>query len=113
MTISTAISQTTKPAANTDTVLFGPVPAGLRASLTVSGVNQSTSSTSKVFIAVSQNSDPSSPGPDWIEYGREIASNGGGLERTCKFLKPGDQIVVRSNDGAIAFRVDGLQEDNV
>ncbi len=70
MTISTAISQTAKPAANTNTVLFGPVPEGLRASVIVSGVNQSMSSTSKAFIAVSQNSDPSSPGSDWIEYGR-------------------------------------------
>ncbi len=113
MTISTAISQTAKPAANTDTVLFGPVPDCLRASVTVSAVNQGATSTAKVYIGISQNSDPSSPGADWIEYGRELVSNGGGLERACKFLKPGDYVVVRSSDGGIAFRIDGLQEDNV
>ena len=113
MTISTAISQAAKPAANTDAVLFGPVPECLRASVTISAVNQGVASTAKAYIGISQNSDPSSPGADWIEFGRELASNGGGLERTCKFLKPGDHVLVRSSDGGIAFRIDGLQEDNV
>ncbi|MET0338889.1 MAG: hypothetical protein ABW063_14140 [Caulobacter sp.] len=40
MTISTAISQPAKPAANTDAVLFGPVSECLRASVTISAVNQ-------------------------------------------------------------------------
>jgi hypothetical protein len=113
VTISTAISVTAKPAADTLATVYGPAPEGLRARVNISAVNQDDEADSLVFVAISQNSDPSDPSADWIEYGRTLGAGGSGFERTDKWLKPGDYVVARSNTGSVAFRVDGLQEDDV
>lgn len=110
MTISIAISQTAKPQSGS-TVLYGPVPTALRARVGISAVNQGAAE-DVAFVAISQSAEPAAPGADWIEYGR-LLPPAGGVERTEKWLKPGDYVVVKSNNGDIAFRLDGVQEDNV
>lgn len=46
-----------------------------------------------------------------IEYGLELASNGGQLRRTSLFLAPGENLIVWSDKSTVAVRATGLEQN--
>lgn len=93
--------------ANTDVVVYTVGSALQYAVASITLVNQDTVN-AKIKIAIGSGASPAPS--DYIEYGAELAANGGGLERTCITLSPGEKVWVNADSSAVAVRVYGLEQ---
>lgn len=91
---------------NSNTVVY-QVPAGRRASFTVSLCNISTA-VAKIRLALSTGTTPQAS--DWIEYDTSILGNGV-FERTGLALSAGQCLIIFSNKATVTAVVYGIEED--
>ena len=92
--------------ADTNTTVY-TVPENTVATLNIALVNRGTDS-AKVRVAITSAANPGDA--DWIEYGAQIPSGGGVLERTALVANSGEKIIIHSNVGSVSVRVHGFEE---
>jgi len=93
--------------AGTNLAIYTVPPTAAFATISISMVNKGPSDADiKLAIGTSATPDPA----DYIEFGAVIPANGGGLERTCIVVSPGEIISVESTTANVAVRVYGLEK---
>lgn len=96
--------------ANVPTIVY-TVPANVEfVTLNVNVVNTSMTigDTALVKVAVSSLNVPNRE--DYVEYGVNLTSNGGVLERTGVICSSGEKIIVSSTISNVAVRIHGIEE---
>ena len=94
--------------ANSNVAIYTVPASGVQfATISLTMVNTGTVP-AKVKLAISTSLNPSLD--QYIEFGAELAANGGVLERTCIMCSPGEKIVVNANTSDVAVRVFGMEQ---
>lgn len=97
----------TMSVAGTEVIAY-TAPANLDfATISINLVNQAAADAS-VKIAVTTSAS-ASPG-DYIDFNAVLPADGGGLERTCIVVSPGENVIIESDNSNVAVRVYGLEK---
>lgn len=97
------------PAANTDATLYA-VPAGRKATGTLTVCNQNTSDVSIRFAIVPTGGIGSVAAKDYREFDTTVSAKGV-LEKSAIPLTAGAALLVRASATNVSFNMDGIEED--
>lgn len=77
------------------------------ATISINLVNQAVAdAVVKVAVTTSASASPA----DYIDFNSVLPGNGGGLERTCIVVSPGENVIIESDNSNVAIRVYGLEK---
>lgn len=93
--------------ANTNAKIY-TVPSNVQFSTVNIGVVNRGSVPATLRVAISTVDNPTAS--DYIEYGLILEENGGGYERSCLLMSPGERVLVWSDSSDVSVRVHGLEQ---